>query len=1273
VVFTLNSSTPRGLSTPGLPSSFKMLGRLLHTAASSLNPNSYHARHPTPLESVTEEEHTRSLLFPDSSLLQHSQSHTYPLASPPTSASTSTFDDHGGLELDVAKDFRIIIAQDAYGGQDPCVLFDTQSSPSAAATQGLGIDTKVYDTAKGGHSRTPSGNRVIKSPLAVQAGGAAGNNTFPPIPTGTSAGSTRSLQRPLNSAPNSAFCRSKLRSSTLSSIPSDGESYQSRLDMDAREETTALLNCMFGSTIIPYKGPSTKMHILSLEDGSASPSAVTSPVIGRDGDAFPVPEIRKRAILSRANTTSPILGDGKAAWGSDLKSASRGTVLLTRTFAINLPEGSENPDEIRDQEGSASFGKSELSGFPFPETGYSQSGSKPKKMKAKKTPIYAAAIILQLPVANKSVSRPPSRHQSSSFAKPGLSIPSSFDSQKSDWTLLDSPSGIFSPALGTPGTLDDRIDILVDHWDVMTRTLSYLEKVARKEIFDLLVHVDALSPPPQPAKKEGMQKTNQRFVRLPPHALLSVKGIRRETELAAQRISMALRIPRVIAGQDRWGIWREEARWVGRWAGGREQNFFFFNLLTAFLGNHTEWLNTLAPSWYKRRHLLQQKAHQDAEPIITHRTIIVATDKMAARRLIFLLSSFLPATHRIEVVGSPMRPGTSVSKRGYSPSPPTNSLAREESLRRTMNRQRLDLRRNMDHDTPRGHDRSTSLSSIDAPPGETTDKLDSLERISPNQSRRDSDVRSIRTASLPIPANDISTRKSSAAATATVTPLRTTPVPHFASSHIRPTLNNGARTESNDSMASANLLQTLRRSESTNLSTDSNDSHSGSRWGSLLSTIWSSRQDSSTDGSDSTIPSGTRSTKWTTQSPDDVAAPRKSQSKLEEMAIEGASVGQRHDKGESSRQRDTINIPKGLASSIPKTIPESSESHRMPEAPQRLERSPIKLLVDVNDGVVDVDIPLPNFFSSSIDSTIHSSGKDYRQSVASLDGAASLHSHASAALNTQRDGSDDHLNVAGWLQTYHDDFSLQSVLPYPQLENDIKRSMKGEATPAILASTPGTEDGSPNERWTTVCSTLIADTSNFSIKRLRLKRKVKVGFTQPPLPSEGDYQPSSLNESQLGSLLAASTMKQAQSDIVLEEKFVEESLMDLDGTFTDVIERVLARSGQSSKVHSRASSPSGRGRGRHLEHRANDGQSSDAMMGTPSAEVPKAECRRMVLGALEQVVRSVAAEKLKPEGGRLNDSKGEEGLSHSGSTSRSADNSLREGIRKWLDEVQEAA
>jgi hypothetical protein len=79
------------------------------------------------------------------------------------------------------------------------------------------------------------------------------------------------------------------------------------------------------------------------------------------------------------------------------------------------------------------------------------------------------------------------------------------------------------------------------------------------------------------------------------------------------------------------------------------------------------------------------------------------------------------------------------------------------------------------------------------------------------------------------------------------------------------------------------------------------------------------------------------------------------------------------------------------------------------------------------------------------------------------------------------------------------------------------------------------------------------------------------------------------------------------------------------------------------------------------------------MMGTPSAEVPKAECRRMVLGALEQVVRSVAAEKLKPEGGRLNDSKGEEGLSHSGSTSRSADNSLREGIRKWLDEVQEAA
>jgi hypothetical protein len=1249
-----------------------MLGRLLHTAASSLNPVSYTSRHQSALESVTEEEHTRSLLFPDSSLLQHTQGHTYPFSSPPTSTSTSGFDDHGGLELDVGKDFRIIIAQDANGGQDSCVLFDSQSSKSTLDGHGLGLDSRAFEVPRGAHSRNPSGSKVFKSPVPVLTSPGVINGSPNPVLSGSSIGSTRSGQRPFSPAPTGAFCRSKLRSSTLSSIPSEGESNQSRLDRDAKEETTALLNCMFGSTIITYKGPSTKMHILSLDTGSAAQSTVNSPIIGRDMDAFPAGELRKRAPLSRANTMSPILGDARMFSAGEPKGLTKGTVLLTRTFAVQLPEECQNTDDSHLQDGRGSLRNSVSNGFPFPDVSDPQSGSKPRKNKTRKTPIYAVAVILQLPVSPKNFSRPPSRHQPASFAKPGLSIPSSFDSQKSDWTFLDSPSGIFSPALATPGSLDERIDVLVDHWDVMTRTLSNLEKFAREEIFNLLMREDALSPAPQPAKREGMQKTNQRFVRLPPNTLFDVKALRRETEHAVQRISLALRIPRVIAGQDRWGIWREEARWVGRWAGGREQNFFFFNLLTAFLGNHTEWLSSLGPPSYKRRHFLQQKAHQDAEPAIPRRTVIVATDKMAARRLIFLLSAFLPSTHRIEVVGSPMRPGTSMSRRGYSPSP-TNSLAREESLRRTMNRQRLDQRRNMNLDASRWHERSTSLSSVDGPTGEAMDKLDSLERVSTAQSQRDSDVRSIRTASLPIPTNDISTRKSSAATTLTATPNRTTPVAHFAPTNIRPTLHNGHRSDSNDSVASANLLQTLRRSESTNMSSDSTDSHSGSRWGSLLSNIWSSKQDSSTDGSDFTVPSGTRSAKSTAQSPQYTMASRRSQSKLEDMTEEVAKPQSPQEEAEGSEQSNTIVVPKGSAQHLhEKTISESPEVHFLPDEPPKRDRPPIKLQVDENDGVVDVEIPLPNFFSSSIESALNSPSKDFRQSVASLDGLASIHSHASAIANPQRDHIDGNVNVAGWLQTYHDDFALQAVLPYQQLESDIKRAMSGEPTPTIISGTPVNEDGYPQERWTNVCSTLIADANNFSIKRIRMKRKIKVGHLQPSLPSDADFQPSSMNESQLGSLLAASTPKQAPSDIIVKEEFFEDKIMDLDLTVTDTVERMLARSGQSSKVQSRATSPSGRGRGGPVEQRDQSGDilTSENAIGLTPAEIPRAECRKMVLGALEQVVRSVTAEKQREEAHKVGDK--EDRTSRPGSIHRSPDNTLREGIRKWLEEVEEA-
>ena len=103
-----------------------MLGRLLNTAASTLNPAAYSSRNTTQLESVTEEEHTSGLLFPDASLLRRSNTHAYPLQSAfnsPNASSAGAYDDRGGgIELDAAKDFRVIVAQNALGDRDACVL-----------------------------------------------------------------------------------------------------------------------------------------------------------------------------------------------------------------------------------------------------------------------------------------------------------------------------------------------------------------------------------------------------------------------------------------------------------------------------------------------------------------------------------------------------------------------------------------------------------------------------------------------------------------------------------------------------------------------------------------------------------------------------------------------------------------------------------------------------------------------------------------------------------------------------------------------------------------------------------------------------------------------------------------------------------------------------------------------------------------------------------------------------------------------------------------------
>ncbi|MCJ1367288.1 hypothetical protein MMC16_006420 [Acarospora aff. strigata] len=1238
-----------------------MLGKLLHTAASSLSPNVSSARSHTSLHSVTEEAHTYNLLFPDADLLRQSQNYVSPLHT--TSSSTAAgaagrFDDQGDWDIQSSQDIRIIIAQDAIGALDqPTVLYDSRPPPArppppksviiepkVGGINGQGLPLAAQSTRSGPtivplvdthHHGMQKNSAQLRSPLAPK--------------------SESSAERPAHVTPQGAegaMLRSSLRGKSGTSALNGYESIQSRLASEAEDEQKSLVNCMFGVTAFSYKGPSTKLHILPFDNGSEGSSRSINPALDRGYGSMGRGEGPRRSQLVRPVTASSSRLDRRPPSPSISNPGNRknesNTVLVTRMFSVNLPQtGSPSGPRI-DTTSPVQDRPSSAPEYPFPQ-GSGSEHLKAKKAKQIKTPMYGIAIILQLPNIHRRAAAPPSRSEN-----------------RCDWLTHGSES--FTMIAGVPSETDGRLDHIVRHWDVITRTLSYLQAIAIERILALLKVEREASPAlavpvveseptapgkePLPAKKPKLQGTNQRSLRLRANALMGNADIHRNAKLAGVRIALGLKIPRVVTGQGRWGVWREEARWVGKWAGGKEQNFFFFNLLTSFLGNHTGWLNSLGPRWYKRRHLQQQLAQQSEPVAISSRTVIVSPDKIAARRMIFLLSTFLAAKNIPTGSSSPQRPDTSASCRSYSQSPPSGiPLLRQESLRRTINKRGRGNRsgsgdhRNHQTDTSfPSHDMTRQVSEIDQP------------SVQPGRhSRRQSASRSINAMGLPISSSGTTTRKNSTTTTATATPSRTVPIPHFASHESE-----GQRPVSSESIASVTLRHTLNRSESINLSNDSADSQPASRWGSVMSGFWSNRRESSTDESDLMALSQEGLGISGLHGPGNIVAQSPQKSKLAKMADEASRYGADGElyaedlEDTNIRSSSTMQASPDQAQDLSKD-PSPTAAKAIPERP-KLCASPLKMSVDENDGVVDVDLPVPRTLSSSFGSHRSSPSKAHHTSWSSLDGYGS-------GCSTSRAEPESTANVAGWLKRYHEDFALQAVQPYADLVNDIKRSMKAEPTPNTTTATPHGEGG-PVDKWVDVCTTLIADASTFSITRLRLRRKVRL-YPLPHTVTHSEVRPCTPPQPQYGNPYTAAQLTPGFGTLTdyLEEDMMEESVMDIDGIFIDAVERVLAQSGQSSKVHSNASSRSSSTRGRQ------DQGGPDAL---PTLEVPRGDCKKLVLGALEQVVKSVTADRaLEEHGGRGRDIG--VGPSRTASmNSNPAESSLREGIRKWLLEVEEA-
>ncbi|KAI0128142.1 folliculin-interacting protein N-terminus-domain-containing protein [Hypoxylon sp. NC0597] len=1206
-----------------------MLGKLFNltsgTPGGATSQEGFLPTKPSP-ESVQEEIHTRSLLFPDTQALYYRQDQVFPLPSAPgvqSGASANPFDYDSDIDIDV-RDVRVIIMQDTLGSVSPSLLFDSHPAPSAGSS--------------GDRPQPPSATSSSQS--LVQ--------DLRRAPTSPRKSSLSQSSRPLVIQPGSpqprqgAFDR---RGSVQSRTYSTTETESQKAAREYREELASFSSCIFAnSEVMSYKGTSTKVHIIPSEP---RPPTISSSYVGDGRGSMGRSSMRSSRLAQ--SFTSESAHTQFQSLSTPPRQQDRNKILVTRLFPVNLPNDDlDTPNQSSTPHGPFS---EDSGGFPFP---YSPDESRPSKKKSKpvqkRTPMYAVALVLQLPscpsnVASatvpKSVFRGPSSYTEQD------PFPSSFGSaRRSGWTMIGSGFGSESFESTYSNDVEDRMDAITQHWDIIMRTLTHLQSVVATTLIPMLKQADMSAPDPYPsisaqiARTNSMKsrrgsdasqmkpsKTNAKLVALPPSCLAQDQRISQEIEDAKIRIVSGLRATRVVTGQGRWGPWREEARWVAKWAGTKEQGFFFFNLLTAFLATHTEWLQALSPVWYRRRRYQQQKVKSEEDTSLPSRTIIVAKDKMAARRLIFLLSAFLPANQQLPTVRA-QRPATSASAAAFGHSPPSYivPINKEESLRRKINRRQ----------GPRGasHTRSFSIQSQATTRSVTgiPAQLAHLSMESSNSERRSSDF--IKPANLPIAGNDFATRKSSAATANTVVP--DSAIPHFS---VQRSGGGRARPGSSNSFAADDLKRSLKRGDSIgHASHGSTDSRQSSRWGSVISTLWSARRRDSTATTSQTL-----DIPLNRDSP--LASPTQT------------TAGGRDKLSEMVREAQFPNMPVGpQAGSDPAAL-------QQPDTPRRLEgkqfepqartpdplgayESPVKTSINNDDGVIDVDVQFPDYLTSFETAVSSPSSSGYLSTPGLGSGLDGFEQFSRLAID-----GDVPLNVAGWLKKYHPDFTLQAIPPQKNLVDEVRESLAAEPTPVVhLNSMP---EEWPTEHWVDVSTAIIADTTNFTIKRLRYRRLVK-----PKVPVDRNIT-SYLTP--YGSYMMTPALSPYEQPI--KDKIEEEDLFNFDEALIDAVERVIAQSSDVSKGSSTTSSRSvSKRRGRRDSEVSEMTEQEAPTCQIDFHEVPRAECKTVVLTALSEIVQEVV------------DQRERENRDPSPTTpyevNREKESPLRAAVRTWLENVE---
>lgn len=1183
-----------------------MIGRLLHLGSGGpIAGNAEEqgrANSPRPilsLESVQEDIHTRNLLFPDAhALYQHRNDQVFPFSGAPGTPSAMTpsaFDFSDEVELDV-RDVRVLVMQDALGPTNASLLFDSHPMPETERPGNSESRRNQPSSRKGSVSQTAR-------PVSIHADS--------PLPR------------------QGAFDR---RASIHGRNPSYAETENQRLAREYREELATFSSCIFGnSELMAYKGTSTKVHVVPSDPRPAPEFTGSGLGDGRSSLGRSSMRSSKLSQSFSSQTVSPTYGSLLPGMATPSRPGDKRKVLITRLFPVSLTN--EDIEVNVTPQGKFS---DENTGFPFPAASEDATPRKKPQPKQRRTPMYAVVLVIQLPppqsrmssaIPTKSTFREPGSYNEQDF------FSSSYNSTRAaGWNM--SNSGVFSEATESSFSMDveDRIDSLTRHWDIIMRTLTHLQSLTATRIHRLLKRADAASPSGQVAPISRTSSTTDRrsaeiprvkppksttkLVSLWPNCLADDVHVASEAGLARSRIVMGLSAARVITGQGRWGIWRDEAIWAAKWAAGLEKGQFLYNLLTGFLATHTDWLQALCSQSYKRRAALQRSKRSEDDMSLPARTIVISDDKMAARRLIFLLSAFLPSNQQLN---PPRAHRPSVTSLGpYSNSPPTYvvPVLREESLRRKINR-RSGLRR-------ASHSRTGSQSARNSVVNPQMQL--NLDR-NPQQQRRASDAASIRTTTLPMPGNDLVSRKSSAATTATVMPEAT--MPHFTSIQRTESLMRH-RPGSSSSVAADDLKRSLKRGESSNSSVGgSRPPSSGLRWGNLINGLWSPKRRDSMDEAVQPAPNELRSP---------VKASFSRVDRLSQM-VQEASVAEEDDyvpasPRQSTDMREAI-TPQNRVGTGRLSF---SQQDRTPD-PNGAFESPVKTSINADDGVIDVDVPFPDYIAS-FESAISSPSSSGYLPTPALPGVDLFEQSARISID-----GDTPMNAAGWLNRFHPDFALQALPPQDDILDKVRAALRTEPTPPLLS-----QNGTPMmERWVDVGSAIIADTTTNSIYRIVYRRLVRSkGMAEyPAAAGQGLYSGNSLTPSVL------------PYEAQLDEEWIEEPVLEADETLVEALEKVIYLSPDNSRDISATSSQA------PAELREGEGSldtlSEVTQLADGSLDMPRVQCKTVVLSALEETIRDVI------------DRRDEDGEEHTKDhRHQQKSNLLRDAVRQWANNLEAA-